>query len=257
MDANLLLVDDDLRLGELLDEYFQGFGWQLQRHTHGEGVPAVIARCNPDLVILDMMLPGQDGLEVLREIRLSSRLPVLMLTARGEEADRITGLELGADDYLPKPFNPRELHARIKAILRRVREQTTSADIAEASPQQTRLAQQGEALAYAGLRLLPGRRTLEISGHELELPEAAFRLLEVFMQRPEQVLDRDQIMNETRGRGFMAFERSIDVQVSKLRQLLSEHRDHRARIKTVWGRGYMLVDEPGQSQGADQSGADA
>lgn len=241
MDARLLLVDDDIRLGDLLEEYFQGFGWQLAHHTRGDGVLAQINEHHPDLIILDMMLPGKDGLEVLREIRQNHSLPVLMLTARGEEADRITGLELGADDYLPKPFNPRELHARIKAILRRIPVGAHAEDHAHTSSMEQSAGNLGTSFEFAGLQLLPSRRTLKIADQELELPEASFRLLEVFIGSPGTVLDRDQIMNQTRGRDFMAFERSIDVQVSKLRQLLNDHPGHRARIKTVWGRGYMLV----------------
>jgi len=231
MEATILIVDDDERLRDLLKEYLEGHGFELVLLPDAMRVVETIRREKPKLVILDIMMPGKDGFEALAEIRRDFQIPVIMLTARGEDTDRIVGLEMGADDYLPKPFNPRELLARIRAIFRRM----------DGSPEQTAQGTGGTGpLRLGPLELHRTRRTLRAGGSELELSTAEFRLLEAMMERPNMTLSRDELMNQTRGRDFMAFERSIDVHVSKLRQKL-EKLGQRDRIKTVWGTGYMFV----------------
>jgi two-component system phosphate regulon response regulator OmpR len=189
---------------------------------------------SPDIVILDIMLPKRDGLDVLREIRMELSIPVIMLTAKGEDADRIVGLELGADDYLPKPFNPRELLARMRAVLRRL-----------PSPGRRENGEDENLLVEAGgLTLNRAKQTLLIEDREVELSSTEYRILEALMERPNRVLTRDQLMHLARGRDFMAFDRSIDVHISKLRAKLEPYPRFRKIIKTVWGTGYMFVDAP-------------
>ncbi len=233
MEATILIVDDDERLRDLLKEYLVGFGFEIALLPDARTILETMRRVKPRLVILDIMMPGKDGFEALSEIRREFQTPVVMLTARGEDTDRIVGLEMGADDYLPKPFNPRELLARIRAIFRRL-EQTNTVALPETG---------GTGPLRAGpMELQRTRRTLKVGSNETELSTAEFRLLEVLMERPNQTLSRDDLMNHTRGRDFMAFERSIDVHISKLRQKL-EKLGQRDRIKTVWGTGYMFVVE--------------
>ena len=238
MEATVLIVDDDERLRDLLQEYLQGFGYRIEMLPDAMEVVPTIRRIQPDLVILDIMMPGKDGFEALSEIRREVQIPVIMLTARGEDTDRIVGLEMGADDYLPKPFNPRELLARIRAIFRRMETPGDApAPLAAQAPSGTGPVRTGP------LELHRTRRTLRVEeGAELELSTAEFRLLEVMMERPNLALSRDELMNLTRGRDFMAFERSIDVHISKLRQKLKKL-GQPERIKTVWGTGYMFVVE--------------
>lgn len=231
MEAKILIVDDDERLRELLKEYLEGHGFDLVLLPDAMQVAETIRREHPKLVILDIMMPGKDGFEALAEIRREFLIPVIMLTARGEDTDRIVGLEMGADDYLPKPFNPRELLARIRAIFRRIETGP------ETPPEKER---PGGPLKAGRLELHRTRRTLKGADRELELSTAEFRLLEALMERPNVTLSRDELMNLTRGRDFMAFERSIDVHVSKLRQKLTKLGE-KDRIKTVWGTGYMFV----------------
>ncbi len=180
------------------------------------------------------MLPGKDGLEILKEIRRDFDLPVMMLTAKGEDTDRIVGLELGGDDYLAKPFNPRELLARIKAILRRA---------GPGVPFDSD-ARKPVFIKAGGLTLNTARQTVSTEKREIELSSAEYRILEVLMKNPNTVLSRDQLMTLARGRDFMAFDRSIDVHISKLRAKLESDPHSPRRIKTIWGSGYMFIDEP-------------
>ena len=178
------------------------------------------------------MLPKKDGLDVLKEIRGVSRVPVIMLTAKGEEADRVVGLELGADDYLPKPFSPRELLARIKAVLRRL----------EPALKPTAMGDEWGLRVEAGnLVLDKARQTLLMEGKEVALSSTEYRVLKVLMENPNRVLSRDQIMTLAQGKDFMAFDRSIDVHISKLRAKLESDPRYPERIKTIWGSGYMFV----------------
>jgi two-component system, OmpR family, phosphate regulon response regulator OmpR len=229
--AKVLIIDDDVKLQKLLEDYLRSYGYEVFHHEEGTGAVEAIERINPEIILLDVMLPGIDGIEVLRQIRSTRNVPVIMLTAKGDEADRIVGLELGADDYLPKPFNPRELLARIKAVLRRY-----SVDDASRS-----LTETDNRVIAGGLILDPNSMTVEGNGKRTELSKTEFRILEALMRNPNIVLSRDAIMNIARGRDFMAFERSIDVHVSKLRMKVEEVSGDKNRIKTVWGTGYMFV----------------
>ncbi len=231
MNGDILIVDDDDALRELLTEYLEGYGFSLLSLPSGAKVAETVRRKSPCLIILDVMMPGKDGLEILREIRVFSSVPVIMLTAKGEDTDRIVGLELGADDYMPKPFNPRELLARIKAVLRRY----------ENSSGKPGTDKSASVIEVAGLRLNISRHVLIIEGDELELLATEFRLLQALMGNPDVTLTRDELMTLAWDKDFNAFDRSIDVHISKLRTLLKPYSDHEKRIKTVWGTGYMFV----------------
>jgi two-component system phosphate regulon response regulator OmpR len=232
MEIKALIIDDDDRLRKLLKEYLEDNGFNIIELADGSSVLKKISSESPDIIILDIMLPGKDGLEVLREIRRDHATPIIMLTAKGEDTDRIVGLELGADDYLPKPFNPRELLARIKAILRRA-----------AGGDKNDLPRKDKLLIKAGgLVLNRAKQTVYMEGNEFELSSAEFQILEVLMKNPNNVLSRDQLMNLARGKEFMAFDRSIDVHISKLRSKLERDPRSPEKIKTVWGSGYMFVD---------------
>ena len=232
MDKSVLLVDDDEKLCKLLREYLEDYGFQVLTLGDGTAVVNTIRAESPDIIILDIMLPGKDGLDVLKEIRTEFSMPVIMLTAKGEDADRIVGLELGADDYLPKPFNPRELLARMKAVLRRMSSRGTAETVHDDNLM----------IEAGGLVLNKAKRTLLVEEQEVELSSTEYKLLEVLMEHPNTVLSRDELMNQARGRDFMAFDRSIDVHISKLRTKLKKYPRFRNSIKTVWGTGYMFVD---------------
>ena len=234
MDEKVLLVDDDGKLRKLLQEYLEGYGFQVVALPDGTAALETIREKPVDIVILDVMMPKLDGFEVLKNIRTEFSLPVIMLTAKGEDADRIVGLELGADDYLPKPFNPRELLARMKAVLRRTRPQEEPRIPAGAAG----------SIEAGGLVLNKARRSLVIEEQEVDLSLTEYKLLEALMSRPNMVLSRDELMNFARGKDFMAFDRSIDVHISKVRAKLEPYPRFRNIIKTIWGTGYMFVDEP-------------
>ncbi len=232
MDKKVLIVDDDHKLRELLTEYLTEFGFQVLSLPDGRRVLPAIKTGNPDIIILDIMLPHKDGFEILREIRTEFIVPVIMLTARGEDTDRIVGLELGADDYLSKPFNPRELLARIRAVLRR-----------SAAPQGSESDRdKGYLIEAGGLILNKATRTVKMGSEEVELSSTEYEILKVLMEHPNRALSRDQLMSMAKGRDFMAFDRSIDVHISKLRAKLEINPRAPKRIKTVWGTGYIFVD---------------
>jgi len=225
----LLVVDDDERLRALLAEYLGGRGFHVDTAPTGEDGLARLAAEPLDLVILDLMLPGADGLEICRRIRATSTVPIVMLTARGEDLDRIVGLELGADDYLAKPFNPRELLARVQAVLRR-----------------TSAAQEGgPPLLRAGpLSLDPSRRLAWLDGAELDLTSTEFDLLRTLVAAAGRVVPRERLMEEARGTEFASFERSVDVHVSHIRKKLGDDPKRPRLIKTVRGVGYFVPKEP-------------
>jgi DNA-binding response OmpR family regulator len=225
----LLVVDDDERLRTLLAEYLGGRNFEVDVAPTGEDGLAKLGAAEFDLVILDLMLPGADGLEVCRQIRATSSIPIVMLTARGEDMDRIVGLELGADDYLPKPFNPRELLARVQAVLRR----TAAADV------------EGPALLRAGpLALDPSRRIAWLEDSELDLTSTEFDLLRTLVASAGRVVPRERLMEEARGTEFASFERSVDVHVSHIRKKLGDDPKRPRLIKTVRGVGYFVPKEP-------------
>lgn len=217
----LLLVEDDPELQDLVPRLLAREGFAVRVAGDGAACDRAIAAERPDLVILDLMLPGEDGLSICR--RLGGAFPVLMLTARGEDIDRIVGLELGADDYLPKPFNPRELVARIRAVLRRARPADDPAP--------------GRVLAFEGWRLALDARVLTgPDGAEVPLTSGEFELLAVFVRHARRVLSRDQLLEMTQGRSHDPFDRSIDVQVSRLRKKIDP-----ALIRTVRNGGYVFT----------------
>jgi two-component system phosphate regulon response regulator OmpR len=230
MDTKILIIDDDSKLRGLITEYLSSYGFSVISHDSGKGVLTAIEKHSPDLILLDYMLPVKDGIEVLREIRGSCNLPVIMLTARGDETDRIVGLELGADDYIAKPFNTRELLARIKAVLRRYNHENGEASVESIHK-----------ITVEGLTIDPSTMTIEYSGRDEELSKTEFRIMEALMKNPNTVLSRDSIMNIAKGRDSIAFERSIDVHISKLRTKLEKICGEKLKIKTVWGTGYMFT----------------
>ena len=225
--TKILLIDDDEKLGGLLSAYFERFDMELISATLPSVGLEALKREGPDLVILDVMLPEQDGFEVCRTIRKVSKVPIIMLTARGEVTDRIVGLELGADDYLPKPFEPRELVARIQNVLRRSGSRGSD----------------GAEFHYKDLTVNVERRTVELEGKPLELTTMEFQLLAVFAGNPGRAFSRDEILNELRGIDAQIFSRSVDILVSRLRQKLNDTAKQPRFIKTVWGTGYTFVGE--------------
>jgi len=223
----LLIIDDDIELCNLLVEYLGSEGFDCSAESNGTTGQKKILEENFDLVILDVMLPGTNGLEILRNIRQSSQVPVLMLTARGEESDRITGLELGADDYLAKPFNPRELLARIKAILRRF-----NRDLQPSNGKRV--------LEFAGIRLDPFSRTLYLQEKPQKITSIEFDFLEALMRRAGEIVTRESLSQEVLERDFSPLDRSIDVHIGQLRKKIGQREDGELRIKTIRGTGYIF-----------------
>ena len=220
--TKVLIIDDDEKLGALLDEYLSGFGFLVRTAAHPDAGLRALKADPPEIVILDVMLPGMNGFEVCRKIREFSPVPIVMLTARGEVADRIVGLELGADDYLPKPFEPRELVARIQAVLRRG-------------------AQTEEVVRVGKLEMNWTTRFARLEGVPLPLTTAEFDLLGLLVRSRGRVLSRDRIMEETRGVDWEAYDRSVDVLVSRLRQKLGDDPKRPSFIRTVRGAGYSFI----------------
>lgn len=225
---SILMVDDDAQIRQLLSDYLSDFGMSVVAVADGKAMEEALNKSSFDLVILDLMLPGEDGLSLCRSLRAESDIPILMLTARGEAMDRVVGLELGADDYIVKPFEPRELVARIQTILRRAR----------GNPESRK--EQNEA-GFMGWRLNYVLRHL-VSPKELVIPlsNAEFRLLTVFIQNPNRILTREFLLDSARGRDMDVFDRSIDILVSRLRQKLNDDSRTPTLIKTVRGEGYLF-----------------
>jgi len=219
-------VDDDVELGSLLKELLKRENFAVEVEYQGRRGLEHALRGDCDLVVLDVMLPGMDGFEILRQLRQKSRVPVIMLTARAEDVDRIVGLELGADDYLPKPFNPRELTARIRAILRRIEE---------------RPATPGKPLEINGVRLDSAAREVSVEGQRVEVTTIEFDILETLMRAAGRVLSRDALMESLYNRKATPFDRSIDMHISHLRKKLERGR---TLIKTVRGVGYQFCRTP-------------
>jgi two-component system, OmpR family, response regulator len=227
---HLLIVDDDREIRSLLSQYLEKNDLRTTAVADGREMRRVLDRVPVDLIVLDLMLPGEDGLTLCRELRTHSQIPVIMLTARGEDVDRIVGLEIGADDYLAKPFNPRELLVRIRAVLRRAAHAPR-----DPNPELVR------GFSFAGWRLDTTRRTLTAAaGHEVQLSGAEYRLLAVLLAAGNRVLSRTQLAELLRGREADPFDRSIDVRVSRLRQILGDDARAPQIIKTVYGEGYVI-----------------
>lgn len=227
----LLVIDDDPGLRDLLAEYLGGRSFRVLTAEDGPlGLEALSIHSEIDLVILDIMMPGMDGLDVCREIRRTQTVPVIMLTARGDDTDRIVGLELGADDYLPKPFNPRELLARIQAVLRRSASSspTTSTSIYSAGP----------------LEIDTDRRTITLRGQPIETTTTEFEILRILVAQAGQVIPRERLMELARGHDFSSFDRSVDVHISHIRKKLGDDPRQPTFVKTVRGVGYSIPRDP-------------
>ncbi|ATE60758.1 response regulator [Thauera sinica] len=237
---HILIVDDDRDIRTLLADYLEKQGLRCTAAADGRDMKAKLEAHRVDLIVLDVMMPGEDGLTLCRNLRASSgpnaNTPILMLTARGEDMDRILGLEMGADDYLPKPFVPRELYARIRAILRRARALPPNLDAAPPA--------NARELRFAQWRLdTANRHLIDTAGTVVALSGAEYRLLGVFLSHPQKVLSRDQLMELTQGREADVFDRSIDLLVSRLRQRLGDNAREPSIIKTVRNEGYVLAAE--------------
>ncbi|MDR0529641.1 MAG: two-component system response regulator OmpR [Zoogloeaceae bacterium] len=232
----LLVVDDDTRTRDLLQRYLGDQGYEVRTVSNAEQMDKLLAREFFDLLILDLMLPGEDGLSICRRLRAQpTHLPIIMLTARGEDVDRIVGLEMGADDYLPKPFNPRELLARIQAVLRRVWLQENNL-IPE---------KQGK-VRFGSMEIDFAARTLSRAGQTVyTFTTGEFSVLALLLSHPKQTLSRDQLMVLARYRERGPFDRAIDVQISRLRRLIEPDVKNPRYLQTVWGRGYMFVPDEG------------
>lgn len=230
---HILVVDDDREIRNLLKRFLGDHGFRVTTAGDGKSVRQILSGWRIDLIVLDVMLPGEDGLSLCRRLRAESKVPVIMLTALGQDTDRIVGLEIGADDYLPKPFNPRELVARINVVLRR----------GTAEPET------GTLLSYGRLRF--GGWTFDCTQRRLESPDgvivdlsgAEFNILIAFVERPNRVLSREQLLDLCHSRAAVSFDRSIDVQVSRLRQKMEADPRKPSLIKTVRGGGYVLAAE--------------
>ena len=227
MAAEVLIIDDDTRLAAMLSDYLRSAGFSTRSAATGLSGLQEITRKAPDAVILDVMLPDHDGFEICRRIRASSSLPVLMLTAKGEETDRIVGLELGADDYLPKPFSPRELAARLKAILRRT--------------QGSAAMPPDDVLRFGRLEIDRGQRSVRLDSSERPLTGYQFALLVTMAENAGRVLSRERLMELTKGEELEAFDRSIDVHISRIRAAIEDDPKHPRRIITLRGSGYIFA----------------
>jgi len=231
MPDHVLIVDDDAETRSLLREYLEKQGYRVTAAADGRALREALGRTRPDLIVLDLMLPGEDGLQLCRDLRARSNVPIIMLTARGEETDRIVGLEMGADDYLAKPFNPRELLARIKSVLRRARALPGNLEPEAAG-----------AYRFAGWALDVATRNLTApDGVVVPLSGTEFKLLRIFLAHPDRVLTREQVIELMSARDGGPFDRAIDVQVSRLRQRLRDDAREPRIIKTVRGEGYVLA----------------
>jgi DNA-binding response OmpR family regulator len=224
MTPSILIIDDDEKLNQLLKDYLKDFGFDVATATHPAKGLKKLKQTAPDLVILDIMLPEMDGFEVCRTIRQTSDVPIIMLTARGEITDKVVGLELGADDYLAKPFEPRELVARIQSVLRRARLLTDT-----------------RSLSFNRLMIDPAKQIALLDGKPVDLTTNEFRALVLLAANAGKVLNRDQLLQELRGIDCDAFNRSVDITVSRLRQKLKDNPKAPEFIKTVWGSGYVFI----------------
>ena len=229
--THILVVDDHSEIRDLLKRFLEQHGLRVSCARDGKEMKRLLEEREFDLLVLDLMMPGEDGLTLCRELRVKSNLPIIMLTAMGEETDRIIGLEMGADDYLAKPFNPRELLARIHAVLRRTRMLPPNLTVAEPARQ----------LAFGDWRLdTTARHLLDATGAVVALSGAEYRLLRVLLDHPQRILTRDQLLQLTQGRDADVFDRSIDLLVSRVRQRLGDGVRGSRYIKTVRNEGYVF-----------------
>lgn len=225
--ATLLMVEDDPEISRLVSTFMEQEGFEIEIASDGKAMDAILTRLHPDLIILDLMLPGEDGLSICRRLRAAGSIPVLMLTAKSDEIDRVVGLEMGADDYLAKPFGPRELLARVRAILRRT--------------QSVPMTQSNRRFVFDCFILDLDSRSLTCGESEASLTSAEFDLLACFVQRPRRVLTRDQILDWTKGRSAEPFDRAVDMLISRLRKKLDAISPGASLITTVRNGGYLLT----------------
>lgn len=225
--VRILIVDDDSALRSLLTDYLTGEGFNVDGAEDGVAMDKWLAEKTTDLIILDLMLPGENGLALARRLRTRTDVPIIMLSARGDDIDRIVGLEVGADDYMPKPFNPRELLARIRAVLRR--------RLPHAQPDAN------DRIRFGPYRLDLTQRELRRGAGAIALTSGEFELLRIFVEQPDRVLDRDQLLDLLKGYERSPFDRSIDVQIARLRSKIEPDTKNPRFIRTVWGRGYMFT----------------
>jgi len=226
----ILIVDDDPGIQRLLSRYLSEQGFVTFVAGDGKSMDAFLGKQHPDLIIMDLMLPGEDGLSLVRRLRVSGNIPIIMLTARGEDVDRIIGLEMGADDYLAKPFNPRELLARVRAVLRRGTEAVEQNDLSS-----------GGNFLFGDFNLDINRRLLFQQGEELRLTSGEIELLIVLVQHPNRVLTRDHLMDLLNSGAYDPFDRSIDVRITRLRSKIESNPATPLYIRTVWGKGYRFT----------------
>ncbi|MCP9266603.1 two-component system response regulator OmpR [Xenorhabdus sp. XENO-1] len=227
----ILVVDDDMRLRALLERYLSEQGFQVRSVANAEQMDRLLTRESIQLIVLDLMLPGEDGLSICRRLRSQHNpIPIIMVSAKGEEVDRIVGLEIGADDYLVKPFNPRELLARMRAVMRRQSHELPGAPRPD-----------NAVVKFGKFKLDLGTREMFHEDEQLSLTSGEFSVLKVLVSHPREPLSRDKLMSLARGREYGAMERSIDVQVSRLRRLIEGDPAHPRYIQTVWGLGYVFV----------------
>ena len=220
----VLVIDDDEKLNNLLKDYLKKFGYQVKTVTHPEDGLEILESELPDIIILDIMLPGMDGFETCKEIRKLYNVPIIMLTARGDVTDRIVGLEIGADDYLSKPFEPRELVARIQSILRRGKDVMKS-----------------DRIKFGDLIVDINKHAVTLESKNIELTTMEFEVLALFVKNPGKVMTRDRIMERTHNVDWEAFDRTVDVLVSRLRQKLQDDPKNPSYFKTIWGKGYKFI----------------
>ncbi|MDH4072508.1 MAG: response regulator transcription factor [Gammaproteobacteria bacterium] len=223
--VKLLLIDDDRKHSELLKNYLKQFGMTLECAVNAEEGLRKLSRTDPDLLLLDVMLPGRSGFDICREVRKSSKIPIIMLTARGDVVDRVSGLELGADDYIGKPFEPRELVARIQTILRRA----SATDSSE------------QVMRFEGIDIDLEAKVVSVDGNRVELTSMEFELLALLAGRAGKKVSRDEVLNELRGIDAAIMTRSVDIMISRLRQKLGDSVKPPRFIQTVWGTGYAFI----------------
>lgn len=230
----VLIIDDDPSISELLRLYFDKDGFAVITCLDGDKAFETFLEAKPDVIILDLMLPGKDGYDIMREVRRVSDVPVLMLTARGDTLDKVVGLELGADDYIQKPFEPKELLARVKAVLRRYESKDDSLEASDA-------ADPSEAIEYPGLRVDKSRYTVRVEQQEIEMPPKELELLFFLASHPNRVFTREQLLENVWGYDFYGESRTVDVHIKRIREKLDDASAHPAwQIKTVWGVGYKF-----------------
>jgi two-component system phosphate regulon response regulator OmpR len=241
LNGRILIVEDDSSVREMLAEYLRTHGYEVAQADHGTAMREAVEKTLPDVVLLDVNLPGEDGFTLARFLRERYDVGIIMVTAATDVADRVAGLEIGADDYVAKPFDPRELRARVKSVIRRM----------QATPQPALAARvAGAAATSSRVRVgdcaldLASRQLFASDGNELPLTSMEFDLLKVFLDRPNQVLNRDQLLTLTRNREWEPFDRSIDIRIARVRRKIEHDPDHPQAIRTVRGAGYMFV--PGQ-----------